>query len=249
MDSFPVLIVDDEIQSRSLIKKLLSLHFPRFIAEEAGDVESAIQKIHQVNPRLIFLDIQMGDETGFDLLDRISAPNFEIIFTTAHSEFALKAFRYSALDYLMKPIEVEEFRSAVEKAILRINNQQSNVEQIGFLKEVKLNKRPPDKLTIPTAEGFLFTNIKDILYCRAVGNYTEFHLADRQRIVSSHTLGYYSEFLSEHNFFRVHRSYLINLSHVKMYKRGDGGTVIMNDGEEIEISRNNKEAFLKLFKI
>lgn len=246
---FQVLIVDDEIQSRSLIKKLLSIHFPQLAIDEAEDLKAAIQKIHHFNPKLVFLDIQMRGETGFDLLDQIGVANFGIIFTTAHSEFALKAFRYSALDYLMKPIDVEEFKSAVEKAIVRINSQYSISEQVELLKEVKLKKKKPDKLTIPTADGFLFTNIKDILYCHAVGNYTEFHLVDRQKIVSSHTLGYYSEFLSDHDFFRVHRSYLINLSHVKMYKRGDGGSVIMNDSEEIEISRNNKDAFLKLFKI
>jgi len=128
------LIVDDEIQSRSLIKKLLSVHLPHLITEEPGDVKTAIQKIQQANPRLVFLDIQMGDETGFDLLDKIGDADFEIVFTTAHSEFALRAFRYSALDYIMKPIDTEEFRSAVEKAVLRINNQQSNAEQLGFLK-------------------------------------------------------------------------------------------------------------------
>ena len=135
----------------------------------------------------------------------------------------------------MKPIDVEEFRSAVEKAILRIKNQHPTEEQIGFLKEIKLNKKAPDKLTIPTAEGFLFTNIKDILYCHAVGNYTEFHLADRQKILSSHTLGYYNEFLSDHYFFRA--SPLLScqpVAHKKMYKRGDGGSIIMNNGEEID---------------
>jgi two-component system LytT family response regulator len=249
MPQLTTLIVDDELQSRLLIKTLLLKNFPQFTIAEAESVNSAKQKIVQVRPNLVFLDVQMRDETGFDLLDQLGIVDFGIIFTTAHSEYALKAFRYSAIDYLMKPIDTEEFTSAVSKALLRIKNQQSSSEQIEFLKEVRSNKTSPDKLTIPTSEGFLFVNIKDILYCHAVGNYTEFHLAGQQKIVSSYTLGYYDEILSSHQFFRVHRSYLVNLPHIKMYKRGEGGSIIMNDGQEIEISRNHKEAFLKLFKI
>ena len=249
MPQITTLIVDDELQSRSLIKKLLLDNFPQFIVEEAESVNSAKEKIDQGQLDLVFLDVQMRGETGFDLLDQIDKVNFRIIFTTAHSEFALKAFRYSALDYLMKPIDTEEFKSAVSKALVQIRNQQSPKEQIQFLKEVRSNQKTPDRITIPTAEGFLLVAIKDILYCHAVGNYTEFHLLNRPKIVSSYTLGYYDEILSGHQFFRVHRSYLVNLLHIKMYKRGDGGTIVMNDGGEIEISRNNKEAFLKLFKI
>lgn len=248
MDSFPVLIVDDELQSRSLIKKLLSVHFPNLITNEAETVAEASEKIHRVAPKLIFLDVQMRGETGFDLLDRIGPASFEIIFTTAYSEFALKAFRYSALDYLVKPIDAEELRTAVEKAILRIRNQQSQVGQIQFLKEIK-SQNTPQKLTVPTAEGFLFISIDDILYCHAIGNYTEFHLSGRQTFLSSYTLGYYNEILISHNFFRIHRSYLINMAHIKMYKKGTGGSVIMNNGDEIEVSRNSKEEFLKMLKL
>ena len=249
MPQLATLIVDDELQSRLLIKALLLKDFPQFMVEEADSVNSAKQKIAQFRPDLVFLDVQMRDETGFDLLDQVGAVNFGIIFTTAHSEYALKAFRYSAIDYLMKPIDSEEFTSAVSKALSRIKNQQSTSEQIEFLREVRSSRKTPDKLTVPTSEGFLFVNIKDILYCHAVGNYTEFHLAGQQKIVSSYTLGYYDEILSSHHFFRVHRSYLVNLLHIRMYKRGEGGTIVMNDGNEIEISRNHKEAFLKLFKI
>lgn len=249
MTNLRALIVDDEPQSRSLIGKLISMHFAGFITDEAETVITAIEKIHQFNPDLIFLDIQLRGESGFDLLDKIKTPKFEIIFTTAHSEFALKAFHYSALDYLTKPIDTEEFKSGVQKVQARIKKQYAPDEQFEFLKELRQNHKPPDKLTIPTAEGFLFVTIADILYCHAVGNYTEFHLPRQQKIVSSHNLGYYNELLSEHNFFRVHRSSLVNMAHIKMYKRGDGGSIIMNDGEEIEVSRSNKEALLKLFKL
>jgi len=250
MPQLTTLIVDDELQSRSLIRKLLNDYFPGLAIEEADSVSSAIERISQAKPRLVFLDVQMRGETGFDLLNTTPAKNFGIIFTTAHTEFAIKAFRYSAIDYLVKPLDTEEFKNAVEKALLRIKNEHSSpVEQVEYLKQLRFEQKIPDKLTIPTAEGFLFINISDILYCHAVSNYTEFHLVNKQKLVSSYTLGYYNDLLTEHNFFRVHRSYLINLAHIKMYKRGDGGVVIMNDGEEIEVSRNNKEAFLKILKL
>jgi two-component system LytT family response regulator len=249
MNSRLVLIVDDELQSRSLIRKLLLDNFSGFIMEEAETVNSAIEKINQFMPDLVFLDVQMRGETGFDLLDKIGKVNFGIIFTTAHSEFAVKAFRYSAMDYLMKPLDTNEFKTAVEKALQRIKmDHSSHPEQIEYLKQLKIEQKIPDKLTIPTAEGFLFLSIHDILYCHAIGNYTEFHLADNRKLLSSYTLGYYNELLTDQNFFRIHRSYLINLKHIKMYKKTDGGIAVMNDGEEIEVSRSNKEAFLKLFK-
>lgn len=245
-----VLIVDDELQCRSLISKLLSTHFPHLVLEEADTVASATSKIYDFNPNLIFLDIQMRGETGFDLLDNIKKINCGIIFTTAHTEFAVKAFRYSAMDYLMKPLDTEEFKISVEKVLQRINNaEKPATEQIELFKQLKSDNKVPDTLTIPTSEGFLFVKINDIIYCNALGNYTEFHLIDKQKLLSSHTLGYYNELLTEQNFFRIHRSYLINLAYIKMYKKGDGGVVIMNNGEQIEVSRNNKESFLKLLKL
>ena len=247
MKSFRVLIVDDELQSRSLIKKLLLDNFSGLIIEEAGTVNAAIEKINQFMPGLVFLDVQMRGETGFDLLDKIGKINFGIIFTTAHSEFAVRAFRYSAMDYLMKPLDTNEFKTAVEKALQRTKTDHSS-GQIEYLKQLKTEQKIPDKLTIPTSEGFLFVNINDILYCHAIGNYTQFHLINNRKLLSSYTLAYYNELLTGQNFFRIHRSYLINLTHIKMYKKSDGGIVVMNDGEEIEVSRSNKEAFLKLFK-
>jgi two-component system, LytTR family, response regulator len=249
MPQLITLIVDDELQSRSLIKKLLSDCFPELIVEEAENVLSAIEKIEKFKPGLVFLDVQMRGETGFDLLDKIGKVNFGIVFTTAHSEFAVKAFRYSAMDYLMKPLDTGEFKIAVERALQKMKDHHSSTaEQVEYLKQIKSEQKIPDKLTIPTAEGFLFVSIRDIFYCHAISNYTEFHLSDRRKLLSSYTLGYYNELLSDHNFFRVHRSYLINLARIKMYKKTDGGVVVMDDGEEIEVSRSNKEAFLKLFK-
>ena len=249
MERIRVLIVDDEQQSRSLIRKLLSDHFPGFITEEAGDVTDALKKIRDFAPGLVFLDVQMRGETGFDLLDRTGDIHFGIIFTTAHSEFALKAFRYSALDYLIKPISEEEFVNSVEKVLPGIMNKQPASEQIAFLKEIRSGHQLPSRITIPTTQGYLFVTISEIIYCHAAGNYTEFQLPGNKKILSSYTLGYYNDVLASHHFFRVHRSYLVNLDHIRMYKKGDGGSVVMSNGEEIEVSRGNKEAFLKILNL
>lgn len=243
-----ILIVDDEAQSRDLIRKLLIDFLPPSFIDEAQDVATAVKKLNDNRFDLLFLDVQMRGETGFDLLNKVPV-SFDIIFTTAHSEFAVKAFRYSATDYLMKPIDPEEFREAVEKTIKKIEIKKPSVEQIQFLKEIKAANKLPDKLTIPTATGFLFVNISEIVYCHAVGNYTEFYLTNKEKIISSYTLGYYSEILETENFFRIHRSYLINLSQIRMYKKGEGGSIVMNNGEEIEVARSNKENFLKILKI
>lgn len=250
LQPYRALIVDDEFQSRSLIRKLLLNNFPDIIFDEASSVAAAEEKIKLSEPDLVFLDIQMHGETGFDLLNIFTELNWAIIFTTAHSEFAVKAFRYSAIGYLIKPLDAEEFRAAVSTALKRlVLRQKNNIEQLEFLKQIKTGYKIPDKLVVPTAEGFLFVTINDILYCRAISNYTEFHLTNKQKLLSSHTLGYYNELLAEHNFFRIHRSYLVNLAYVKMYKRGDGGLIILNNGEEIEVARSNKDAFLKILKL
>ncbi len=243
-----ILITDDEIQSRALIRKMLENTGQAVRILESDTVADALEKIRDYSPDLLFLDVQMKGETGFDLLDKLDNISFEIIFITAHNEYAVRAFRYSAMDYLMKPLDPLEFAESFNRAYERIKKRPSSInQQVRLFQQLKDNKLP-DRLTIPTTEGLHFINISDILYCHAVNNYTEFYLTVKQKIISSHTLGYYDEWLSKQQFFRVHRSYIINLAHIKLYKRGDGGTVTMNDGREIEVSRNNKEAFLKLFK-
>ena len=242
-----ILIVDDEEQSCDLIERLLKDHFPSVRTDKAFDIETAVKKIKDTSPDIIFLDVQMRGETGFDLLDRIKVESV-VIFTTAYSEFAVRAFRYSASDYLLKPIDTVEFGQVVSKAIEKIKANNSSTEQLGFLKELKSANRIPDKITVPTADGLLFILINDIVYCHALGNYTQFCLTNNRKFLSSYTLGYYSEILEPHNFFRAHRSYLVNLAQIKMYKKGEGGILVMNNDDEIEVARAQKETFLKMFK-
>lgn len=249
--NIPVLIVDDEFQSRKLITKMLSRFFPEITTiREAANVDEAMASIEDISPKLVFLDIQLQKESGFGLLDKIKDSDFEVIFITAYNEFAVKAFRYNALDYLMKPVDADEFQAAVKKVLKKVDlGSPTSKQQLDQLKQQLKNPgKFPGRIAIPSAEGYLLTPVDDILYCHARSNYTEFYLADKTKLISSYTMGQYEEILNEHNFFRIHRSYLVNLAHIKMYRKGDGGTVVMNDGQEIEVSRNNKEAFMKLFK-
>jgi two-component system LytT family response regulator len=250
-ENISVLIVDDEFQSRKLITKMLSLFFPEIsIITEAATVNEAMLCIGQNEPGLIFLDIQLQKENGFDLLSKITNHHFELIFITAYNEFAVKAFRYNALDYLMKPVDADEFREAVKKALHKIKeSKKTSLVQLELLKQQLTHpKKLPGRIVIPSAEGYLVTPIENISYCHANSNYTEFYCIDKTKIISSYTMGQYEDILIEHNFFRIHRSFMINLAHVKMYKKVDGGIVVMNDGKEIEVSRRNKDTFLKLFK-
>ncbi|MBK8520343.1 MAG: response regulator transcription factor [Chitinophagaceae bacterium] len=250
-ENITALIVDDEFQSRKLITKMLSQFFSEIKdITEASTVDEAKKAIDAALPQLIFLDIQKHGENGFDLLEKLTDFNFEIIFITAHNQYAVKAFRYNALDYLMKPVDTDEFKTAVLKAIKRIKQIRIHPpEQIGLLKQqLKNSQGLPDRIIIPTAEGYLIIPVQDISYCHANSNYTVFYLKDKTKVTSSYTMGHYEDILSEHNFFRIHRSYMINLGYIKMYKKGEGGIVVMNDGQEIEVSRGNKEAFMKFFK-
>jgi two-component system LytT family response regulator len=246
-----VFIVDDEFQSRNLLGKLLLEHFPGVIvAGQASNVAEGLAGINEFDPGLVFLDIEMNGETGFDLLRKIEKRNFKIIFVTAHDAYALKAFRFNAVDYLLKPIVLEELKEAVERVIHQLPEKKitSDAQLENLAQFIQNPKKVNDKIAVPTSDGFVLVSLQDIVYCKANGNYTEFHLTNNKHLLSSYTLKQYHELLVEQNFFRAHRSFLINLAHVKMYRRGEGGTIIMNDGSEIELSRQNKEAFFQLFK-
>lgn len=245
-------IVDDEFQSRNFLNKMLEQYFPEIkVVGQASTVEEALVGIKKYNPNIVFLDIQMKEETGFDLLNRLTEINFALIFTTAFDKYALKAFRFNAIDYLLKPIVIGELIEAVNKAEQRTSPIQSpskqQVEQL--YQDIKNPQKIHDKIAVPTAEGFVIIPVNEIVYCQANSNYTEFYLTDKKCIVSSYTLKQYDEMLTAQSFFRAHRSYLINLAHVKLYRRGEGGEIVMSNGHEIELSRTHKDEFLRRLNI
>ncbi len=245
------LIVDDEIHNRIVLEQMLQKHIPIIHSiYQAETVNQAIQLINEYQPKIVLLDIQMNGETGFDLLQQMGDFNFEVIFITAHDNYAIKAFRFNAVDYLLKPVVVSELKEAIEKAIKKLSsnsvNQRDNINRLS--QQMHNSKGLTDSITIATTEGFLVLPIRDIVYCQASNNYTIIYLADNKKITSSQTLGFYEELLSESNFFRTHRSYLINIVHVSSYKKGEGGYITMTNGDEIELARNHKTDFLHLFK-
>jgi two-component system, LytTR family, response regulator len=251
METITAVIVDDEFQSRNILSKIILQVAPEIkLVGQAADTNEAFFAINDLNPQLVFLDIMMRGETGFDLLQRFSHFPFDIIFTTAYNEFAIKAFKYNAIDYLLKPIDKEELRLAVDRAKERIKNRHhASPEQMdNFFQSINGRQNIQNKIAVPTADGFEIIELNNILYCQSSSSYTYFHLAEKRKLISSYPLKQYDEILGERNFFRAHKSFLVNLSHVKNYRKGEGGTIVMTDGQEIEVSRRNKEALMKIFK-
>lgn len=251
METITAIIVDDEFQGRNILSKLILQAAPEIkLVGQAADTNEAFIAINELKPQLIFLDIIMRDETGFDLLQRFKQFPFDIIFTTAYNEFAIKAFKYNAIDYLLKPVDKDELRLAVDRAKERISNRHhTSPEQMeNFFHSIHNQHNIQNKIAVPTADGFEIIELGDILYCQSNSSYTYFYLAQKRKLISSYPLKQYDEILSERNFFRAHKSFLVNLSHVKLYRKGEGGTIVMTDGQEIEVSRRNKEALMKIFK-
>ncbi|MFY7963691.1 MAG: LytR/AlgR family response regulator transcription factor [Chitinophagaceae bacterium] len=237
------IIVDDENKGRQTLQKILFLLQAQVnIIGEASSVAEAVQSINQLKPELVFLDINLGDGTGFDVLEQIQYKNFQLIFITAHEEFALKAFRYSAIDYITKPIDPDVLESALQKVYKQ--NKQTNLEQ--KLEALFLNKQKINKLALPSTTGLELVKVSEIVRCESSNNYTTFYLNNQRKILVSKTLKEYEELLMEEGFFRIHQSHLINLEYATGYNKLDGGFVQMADGSQIEISRRKKDAFLDL---
>jgi two-component system LytT family response regulator len=244
-------IIDDELQSCNFLHKMLLEYFPEVIVSgDASNIEKGLQGIREYQPDIVFLDIQMKGETGFDLLNKLDKIDFSLIFTTAYDQYAIKAFRFNAIDYLLKPVMTNELIDAVNKVKQRTHSPTASKEQVDQLyRDIKNPDKIPDKIAVPTNEGFIVIPINEIIYCHANSNYTEFYLTDKKSVLSSYTLKQYDEILTPQSFFRAHRSYLINLAHVKIYRKGEGGEIVMSNGHEIELSRKHKSEFLHLLNI
>ncbi len=244
------IIIDDEIQSRIILETLIQeINSEFIILGSATGVTDGLELIRKTKPDLVLLDIQLQSGTGFELLQQCNEILFDVIFITAYDHYALKAFRFSAVDYLLKPVTPVELNDALHKIKSRylLKNNQTR-ERIEFLsKRLEIPGLLIDSITIAIPDGFTVVPLKEIVYCHASGNYTHFHLLGDKKIISAYTLKHYDEILTEHGFFRAHKSSLINLTHVKEYRKGEGGVIILSNDDEIELSRNHKDAFLKLF--
>lgn len=239
------IIIDDELKARESLKKMLLTFCENIdVVATCPNVMEAIEAIDRFKPDVIFLDIQMQGETGFDLLTQLKSVDFEVIFTTAHSEYAIKAIKFSAIDYLLKPIDVTELQHAVEK--VRSTKGGSIVQRMEqLLQNMKAPNPDKYKLALPTAEGLTFIKVDEVMYLKASGNYTEIYMHNGQKHLVSRHLKEYDDLLAEQNFFRIHHSTLINVNFIKNYVRGEGGYVIMSDSSSLDVSRRKKEAFLE----
>ncbi|MCB0461937.1 MAG: LytTR family DNA-binding domain-containing protein [Flavobacteriaceae bacterium] len=239
------IIIDDEQHCIDAIKALLKLFRNEIqLVAYYTSVDDALRDALSEQPDLVFLDVQIHDKTGFDFLRQLNTIPFEVIFTTAHEKFAVQAFKFSAVDYLLKPIDVDDFNLAIEKVSIKIKAKDfTNKVEVLLSNALKTDQNK--KITIPTFEGYTFLEVNTIIRCESDVNYTTIFTTSREKIVVSKTLKWFEELLSECNFFRVHNSHLINLNFIEKYSKGKGGYVILNNNDKIEVSTRRKEHFIK----
>jgi two-component system, LytTR family, response regulator len=244
------LIIEDEQKSREMLASLIKSNFPQLtIVGLAKSVAEGVEFINTLSPDLVFLDISMPDGTGFDVLEKTQGLKFDIIFTTATDKHALKAIKYSACDYLLKPIDVDELKPTVDKLLQKqISNVSAvpSMENLQFL--IQNLKRADDnynKITLPTGTAYEIVQIKDIIRCEADGSYTNFYLIDGKKMMVSASMKHYEDLLPPEDFIRIHHHHLININHVVRFLKQDGGYAIMSDNSQLEISRRKKEVFVE----
>jgi len=240
------IIIDDEFDARRVLKKYLERYFPNVeVLGEADCVEQGIALIEETRPDLMFLDIKMGDGTGFDLLDQLTGHIPKVIFTTAYDEFALTAFKYHALDYLLKPIDPEIFEQSV-KRVLTAAPAGEPKEPIAWSRILSAVTGQEKKIAVPSSEGMRFIPINDIIYCEADSSYSTLFLKDKKQLIISKPLKYFADKLeAEPFFFRPHKSFLININYLEEYIKQDGGFLKLSNGKLIPISRNKKDEVIE----
>lgn len=240
------IIVDDEEKSRVTLSNLLTKHCPSItVIDQCDSVANTIKSISKNTPDLVFLDIEMPFENGFTLFEKIKNPSFQVIFTTAYDQYAIKAIKYSALDYLLKPVDVDDLKLAIEKCAEKKNSNGNRSDDYEMLLSALKLKNKSAKIAVPTFEGLQMISANEIVKCVADESYTHITLTDGSKLVVSRILKEFEDLLSDFNFFRVHNSSLINLTQVKKYVKGDGGYVVMSDDETVEVSRRKKNELLQ----
>lgn len=239
------LIIDDEANNREYLKQMLTRFLDVFVAGQAGTSAEGVRAIRGVKPDLVFMDIEMPGASGFECLEQVYDLNFEIIFVTAYDHYALNAIKFSALDYLLKPVNLTELGAAVEKAKRKIGDKTENL-RLKHLLETQAGQRSR-QLALSSAERIEFVLVEDIIRCRGENNYTRFYLNGNQEILVSQTLGEYEQILAEYHFVRVHQSHLVNTRHIRTFVKGDGGYLKMTDGSSVPLAKSKKQLLLEQF--
>jgi two-component system LytT family response regulator len=237
------LLIDDEPKATENLSHLIQEYCPELeIVGKASSLTDAVHKIEETEPDLVFLDIQLGAESGFDLFDKIPQPDFEIIVVTAYDDYALKAFNVAAIDYLLKPIDIERLIDSVKRVSKKITApDQAQIETL--LQSLK-SPHGPEQIILPSLESLMFVKTKDIVRCESLDNYTNFYLTSGKVVLVSKNIKFYEDLLEDSGFYRVHRSHLINIAFIKEYHKGEGGYILLEDGTDIPVSRRKKTSFL-----
>lgn len=239
--SIKAIIIDDELDGRLILASLLTDHCENVkLLGSFENAETGIAAIKTLKPDLVFLDIEMSDMNAFAMLEQVGMIDFAIIFVSAYDHYALKAIKHNALEYILKPVDKEELVASVEKC--------SN-KMLPLLTDNQVLQPDHSKLVLPVRDGFLFIDAAKIIRCEADGNYTHIYLENNIKHIASKTLKDFEKLLTHSTFIRIHKSHLINANYIKKYIKGEGGTVVMSDNSELEVSRRNKEYFLKFFNL
>jgi two-component system LytT family response regulator len=242
------LIIDDEAHMRDTLVKLLALHCPDVeVVGQASGVVSGEAAINEFHPEVVFLDIQMKDGTGFDLLYSLSSIDFKVIFVTAYDQYALQAFRFSAVDYLLKPINPEYLADAVNRAGQMIQ-EHFNIQMKALEENLKSVSMQHKKIIIKTTENIHLLDMKNIISCESDSSYTTVHTSEGDKILVSKTLKEYEDLLADCGFYRVHKSYLINLLQIKRFERQDGGSIVMSNELKIPVASRKRDELLQLIE-
>lgn len=238
------LIIDDEQHCIDRLSGQLQAFFPQHVhlMDSLNTAEQGLKAILKYKPDLVFLDVQLTDKTGFDLLKELGDINFQIIFTTAYDKYAVQAFKFSALDYLLKPIDPDDLKQAVAKLV----EKNPTIETTQKLETLLGNFYGASKrICVPVVNGLVVLKVEDIVRCESDINYTTIFMKDKQKLTVAKILKEFEEMLTEYNFFRIHNSHLINLAYIKSYNKGKGGFVTMTDNSDIEVSTRRRDDFLK----
>jgi len=240
------IIIENEKPHSDYLLTLLSRHFPEVnVLSVCTSVPDGVKDVNEFRPELIFLDVELTPYTGFDLLEQTRAVNCEVIFTTSFNKYAVKAFRFCALDFIAKPFGFEELKESIDRyKLLAATGSKKKIDAL--LHNVKQTDATMQKVGIPVVGGFDFITVSEIILCKSEDNCTDFYLTGNRKITATKTLKWVDELMQEHRFFRVHDSYLINLNHIRKYKKGgEGGVVELTDQKEADVSRRRKEDFIK----
>ena len=240
--SINAIIIDDEVNNIENLQIIINEYCPDVdVVATAQNVEDGLKMIAQHQPDLLFLDIQMPQRSGFDLLTAIPQIDFEVIFITAYDKYGIRAIKFSALDYLLKPINIDEFKAAIAKAKKKIEGKKHNLSIENLLHYIKAGNSAIPKIALPTLKEIMYVKVTDIVRCEASNSYTLFYLQNGEQVLVCKTLKEFVDLLKPHNFIRSHQSHLVNINFIKSYLSEDGGTLLLTNGQKVPISRQNRE--------